>query len=122
MCYGMPSIGVLCVELLRQAREPEEQEPKLPRSEIVQNLSLMIGFLNWVKPTAGNYKLCRRMSQVIKRVLDQFFDTNVEKTQDKQDLLTPDFSTDDWPIEGLDDLEWLNSIDWTQGPYIDFNL
>lgn len=109
------------MELLRQAREPEEQEPKLPRSEIVQNLSLMIGFLNWVKPTAGNYKLCRRMSQVIKRVLDQFFDTNVEKTQDKQDLLTPDFSTDDWPIEGLDDLEWLNSIDWTQGPYIDFN-
>jgi hypothetical protein len=123
MCYGMPSIGVLCTELLKQAKNPKEIEIKLPCSEIIQNLSLMIGFLNWVKPTAGNYKLCRRMSQVIKRILDQFFEAKPEENSAENEpvMLTPDFSTGDWTVEGLDDLEWLNSIDWTQGPYMDTN-
>jgi len=123
MCYGMPSIGVLCTELLKQVKNPNENDVKLPRSEIIQNLSLMIGFLNWVKPTAGNYRLCQRMSQVIKRILDQFFETEPEKTQEKdQSLLSPASFPDGWLVESLDDLEWLNSIDWTQGSHAEFNL
>jgi len=143
MCYGMPSIGVLCTALLAQVRTPpsvQSPDTKLPISELVQNLSMMIGFLNWVKPTAGNYRLCRRMSSVIKRILDQVFETQsgvVEEDRGKGErsenrdamvgdeegegpgLLTPDFEPADWTGEGLmrDDLEWLNSIDWTQGPY-----
>jgi hypothetical protein len=78
MCWGIPSSGVLCVALLKeiQEREPERQHGKptrlrLPRSEIVQNLSLLIGFLEWIKPAAGNYQLCSRMRIIIKRILDQ---------------------------------------------------
>jgi hypothetical protein len=111
----MPSVGVLCTELLKQTKNPTSSDIKLPRSEIVQNLSLMVGFLNWVKPTAGNYKLCCRMSQVIKRILDQFFEAEPEMVKEPT-MLTPEFSASNgqWLMDGLDDLEWLNSIDWTR--------
>ena len=123
----MPSIGVLCTELLRQVKHPKEAEIKFPCSEIVQNFSLMIGFLKWVKPMAGNFKLCQRMSQVIGRVLDQVFEFDEqEKTreQERQTLQTlPSMNKHDldWPVEYLEDIEWLNSVDWTQPPYLEFN-
>lgn len=71
MCWGIPSSGVLCVELLKQVKAPMSSKLNVPRSEIVQNLSLLIGFLEWVKPAAGNYQLCGRMRLIIKRILDQ---------------------------------------------------
>ncbi|RFU31068.1 hypothetical protein B7463_g5296, partial [Scytalidium lignicola] len=60
MSYGMPCIGILCTEFLKQAKNPKAAEVKLPCSEIVQNLSMMIGLLDWIQPSAGNYKLCCR--------------------------------------------------------------
>jgi len=118
MSYGMPCIGILCTELLKQVKIPNEIELKLPCSEIVQNLSMMIGFLDWVRPAAGNYKLCCRMSRVIRRVLNNILEpTSEHGTRDTAILLeAPD---DIWPVDGLDDLVWLNSIDWTSGPFGD---
>jgi hypothetical protein len=74
MVWGVPSCGVLCVELLKQLKNPGAPHPKLKRSEIVQNLSLLIGFLEWVRPAAGNYQLCTRMRLIVKRILDQILD------------------------------------------------
>lgn len=80
MGYGMPSAGILCVELLRSIKrdtkegEEEREKVRLPRSEVVQNLSLLVGFLDWVRPSAGNYKLCGRMRQIIQRILDMVLD------------------------------------------------
>lgn len=75
MCWGVPSSGVLCVELLKEIKSRGTggggSGLRLPRSEIVQNLSLLIGFLDWIKPAAGNYQLCLRMRVIIKRILDQ---------------------------------------------------
>jgi hypothetical protein len=120
MSYGMPCMGILCTEFLKQVRNPNEVEVKLPSSEIVQNLSMIIGFLDWVRPAAGNYKLCCRMSRVIRRVLDQIFEPAPEDgIRDTGILLeTPDGI---WPVDGLDDLDWLNSIDWTRGPFGDLD-
>lgn len=71
------------------------------------------------------------MSQVIKRVLDQFFeaqegDRDMERERNKEEMSTPEVQAPEmagWEKEmvGFDDLEWLNSIDWTQGPYVEFN-
>lgn len=120
MSYGMPCIGILCTEFLKQVKNPNEVEVKLPCSEIVQNLSMMIGFLDWVRPAAGNYKLCGRMSRVIRRVLDHIFEPAPEHgIRDTGIVLeTPDGI---WPVDGLDDLDWLNSIDWTRGPFGDLD-
>jgi hypothetical protein len=118
----MPSIGILCTELLKQMKHPDEVEIKLPISEIVQNLSLMIGFLDWIKPSAGNYKLCRPLARVIRRVLDQVFEpAAVEVPRKKENLQQIEIANAFWPSDNIDDLEWLNSIDWTSGQYIDFN-
>jgi hypothetical protein len=120
MSYGMPSIGILCTQFLKQVKNPTEVEVRLPSSEIVQNLSMVIGFLDWVRPAAGNYKLCRRMSRVIRRVLDEVLEPVPEHgIRDTVVLL----ETQDgiWPVDGLDDLDWLNSIDWTRGPFGDLD-
>ena len=57
--YGIPSAATLSVELLKQSKGPHELRVSLPRSEIIQNLSIFIGALEWVRPTEGNYTLCK---------------------------------------------------------------
>jgi hypothetical protein len=144
MCWGVPSSGVLCVELLKQIKQPTGtvHTLKLPRSEIVQNLSLLIGFLEWVRPAAGNYHLCRRMGLLIKRILDQILNPSPPSTNPNQPpvpsqdtVQTDGHSTFDTvslsgfafdgnqfdPIpnweDGLGDLDWLNAVDWSRGPW-----
>lgn len=132
MCFGVPSSGVLCVELLKRIKQPQETThlPPLPRSEIVQNLSLLIGFLEWVRPAAGNYQLCGRMRQIIKRILDQILNPPPiqapQPQSESQPLITTDVDFDTGVFtsgglydEGLDNLDWLNSVDWSRGPWID---
>ena len=117
----MPSTGILCTELLKQAKQPNDVDVTMPTSEVVHNLSLMIAFLEWIKPTAGNYKLCRRMSQVIRRVLDQVFaPVPKQNTQNSEIALTQDSAMDVLSFNDLDDFEWLSSIDWGRGPYLEY--
>jgi hypothetical protein len=161
MCWGVPSSGVLCVELLKQLKHPQLPGPRIARSEIVQNLSLLIGFLEWVRPAAGNYQLCGRMRLIIKRILDQILDPSPPSSQPPpssaplQEVATPQTPAVDTNMGGqpfdpainpgmmvgqfdtaipppaafdtanydglLDDLDWLNNVDWGRGPYHDLN-
>jgi hypothetical protein len=140
MCWGVPSSGVLCVELLKQMKQPPgtPHTLKLPRSEIVQNLSLLIGFLEWVRPAAGNYQLCKRMSLLIKRILDQILNpspASSNPTASQESIQTDGqqgfdtasstgvipfdpnaFDMENWE-DGLDNLDWLNTVDWSRGPW-----
>lgn len=126
----MPSVGILCSELLVRIRQPKTDGIRFPVSEVVQNFSLLIGFLEWIKPAAGNYKLCQRMARVLKRVLDQVFDPKpeiaerVERNEQTLDVdvignLNRDGSF--WFPDGNNDLDWLNSIDWSKGMLMDLN-
>jgi len=147
MIWGVPSSGVLCVELLKRLKNPRGPHPKLKRSEIVQNLSLLIGFLEWVRPAAGNYQLCTRMRLIIKRILDQILDPSppasmppIQQSQSSGPLEITDtteggtldiigpfdtavpnpgaFDLSSYDNE-VDNLDWLNGIDWSRGPWID---
>lgn len=144
MCWGIPSSGVLCVELVKEIKDTEEKRLRLPRSEIVQNLSLLIGFLDWIKPAAGNYQLCMRMRVIIKRILDQILNpspTSSAPEQAKENGSENGVQVEDGPagsgngippydpalFEGggygytgeLDNFDWLNNVDWSRGPWID---
>ncbi|KAJ4011148.1 hypothetical protein NW766_007786 [Fusarium irregulare] len=71
MAFAVPGGGILCQELLRptfQGRHPKDS--RLSRSSIVQKLSLLVGFLDWVHPSAPNGDLCASCKTVIQRVLD----------------------------------------------------
>lgn len=150
MVWGVPSSGVLCVELLKQLKNPGAPHPRFKRSEIVQNLSLLIGFLDWVQPAAGNYQLCTRMKLIIKRILDQILDPSPPSASVQPDHVGLVEPLGDWMMgqsyepsdvigpfdmavpppgafdinsyeNGVENLDWLNSIDWSRGgPWIDF--
>ena len=144
MCWGVPSSGVLCVELLKQMKAPPGKIhiPCVPRAEVVQNLSLLIGFLEWVRPAAGNYKLCGRMRLVIKRILTRILNpmTQPQSMASSQESNAPNagplpqqmfepasmmepFDSSMFAAGSFDDslenLDWLNEIDWSRGPWID---
>ncbi|KAL2070337.1 hypothetical protein VTL71DRAFT_13363 [Oculimacula yallundae] len=146
--YGIPAIGILCTELLRQTRlihqahhfRPSSttsgsipSDIKLPAAEIVQNLSHMIAFLEWITPDAGNYKLCQHMAKVIKRVLEQVFDPSPldpdeqwPNEQAEQSTTVGGFEPSLWTAGvdglglgmGMDDFEWLNTVDWVVDPFL----
>ena len=120
MCYGIPSSGVICVELLKQMKQPRSAPLQMPRSEVIQNLSLLVGFLEWVRPTAANSALCGRMSVIIKRILDQVLDLPPMRQESKASTayqaLTPGFDLAEYETGEFD---WLGTVDWTQGPYVD---
>ncbi|KAI9645623.1 hypothetical protein NHQ30_006365 [Ciborinia camelliae] len=150
MCWGVPSSGVLCVEILKQMKAPHDSSIKLPKSEIVQNLSLFVGFLEWIRPSAGNYQMCVRMSKLVKRILDQILNygmgpqghvqgqegeksgTRLVDNMDSE--LTGNGGMDVGSMMGVDDLDgmgndvgafgnldWLNELDWSRGPWMNLD-
>jgi len=46
------------------------------RSSIIQQLSLLIGFLEWVGPSQPNRDLARAVRGIVKNVLDQTLNAN----------------------------------------------
>ncbi|KAK5998049.1 hypothetical protein PT974_00419 [Cladobotryum mycophilum] len=73
--YGLPSASVLTLELLRQTQEIEPQTVKLPRAEIIRNLSVFVSCLSWVaRPTHGNYHMCREAEKKLSHFLNQILD------------------------------------------------
>lgn len=93
-------------------KQPKNIDLKMPRSEVVQSLSLIIGSFEWIQPTAGNYKLCRRMSQVIRRVLDKVFEpAGNEIHQDSEFTPNEDNTGDFFSLESSDYFDSINSLD-----------
>jgi len=110
----------LSVELLKQSKFPQDWRLVLPRSEVIQNLSIFIGCLEWVRPSEGNYTLCVRMRKVIKRILDQVLEMPPPNPCHAENVV-PELPPTELAISSIlapedepDFLEWLNSVDWTR--------
>jgi hypothetical protein len=75
MNYAAPGGGILSMELLRPtfAGPHHPWDPSLTRSSIIQQLVLLVGFLDWIGPDAANAELCASCRIVIQRVLDHTF-------------------------------------------------
>jgi len=138
MRYGIPSAGVLCVELLKSAKGApgtQAQAVHFSRSEVVQSLTMFLGFLDWIRPSDGNYRLCQRLRQVIKGILGCVLDSTsppqsdpIPETDSQTNRIPNDGNGDlllnsmQMPMIGGDAIDWLNTIDWTQGNWLDFNI
>ena len=71
MAYATPAGGVLCMELLNPSftgKHPHNDG--VTRSSIIQQLSLLIGFLDWIGPGGTNGDMCMNCRSVIQAVLD----------------------------------------------------
>ncbi|KAE8452858.1 hypothetical protein EG329_013130 [Mollisiaceae sp. DMI_Dod_QoI] len=114
--FGIPPAGVICVELLKKAAGQSSVD--FSRSDAVQKLTLFIAFLEWIRPTDGNYALAQRLKKVIQRVLDYVLEARNETSQisNTEIPLDPMLTA----FNEMNDLDWLNTIDWTQGSWMDF--
>ena len=77
LSFAVPASGTLCAELIKQARHPSSSALVIPRSETIQNLSLLVAFLDWVQPSAPNGELCHRVKEILSRVLDQLLNGTI---------------------------------------------
>ncbi|KAL5321568.1 hypothetical protein ACEPPN_009528 [Leptodophora sp. 'Broadleaf-Isolate-01'] len=120
--YGIPSAGVICVELLKTSSG--QSSVQISRSDAIQKLTLFIAFLEWIRPTDGNYTLAQRLRKVVRQVLDYVLD--IAQKEPAPDVLAGEDQLLYDPMLGvgyddINDLDWLNTIDWTQGVWMDFN-
>lgn len=80
LCYAAPASGILCMELLKgslaaDAARNSYGSGQSTRSHLIQQLSLLVGFLDWVGSvdnlTGPNLEMCRRVKRAIQHALDQ---------------------------------------------------
>lgn len=118
MSCAAPAGGILCTELLKPTLTQNTSNSNkgggklsATRSSVIQQLSLLVGFLDWVGPTAPNGDLCSSTKNVIRHVLDVALNPKADAT----DLLggagewDVDFSVD---LNDFFNFELLDTFDW----------
>ena len=110
---------MICIELLKDA--VGRSSIQFSRSDGIQKLTLFIAFLEWVRPTDGNYTLAQRLRKVVRRVLDHVLEQPSQKEVGVGGENEFPFDPMLAPFDEMNDLDWLNTIDWTQGSWMDFN-
>ncbi|KAK6079041.1 1-aminocyclopropane-1-carboxylate deaminase [Seiridium cupressi] len=105
LVYGAPAAGILCLELLRPSFPRfHPKEASVSRSSIIQQLSLLVGLLDWVNPSAPNRDLCVDSKKIIQRVLDHHLNSGMDVTSAPMDwglVSIPDFN-----FELMDTFGW----------------
>ncbi|KAK8039092.1 hypothetical protein PG993_007503 [Apiospora rasikravindrae] len=88
-------------------------KPPPKRSQIIQQLSLLVGFLEWIRPAAPNSELCQTVARIIRHVLDQTLDGPPRGIGGPEDAVvdwgTVDFATD---VSNYFNFDLLDTFDW----------
>ncbi|KAI0419855.1 hypothetical protein F5X98DRAFT_362267 [Xylaria grammica] len=108
LAFGVPAGGILCQELLKPT---PHNDLRITRSSLIQKLSLLVGFLDWVKPTAPNGDQCVKCKTIIKHVLDQALNAPAPGYENAPGAAFDwDFTTQvDFDFDLLDTFGWTRS-------------
>lgn len=108
--YGGPAAGVICLELLRPSSASSRPDG-VKRSAMIQQLSMLVGALDWVAPTAPNQELCASIKHVVKQVLDRVLDPpqDTAAAPENVDAFGMDVSAD---MNDLFNFDLLDTFDW----------
>lgn len=114
--FGLPTAGVLAVELLKQEQSRLYTPDILPRSETIQDLSVFIANLGAVGPGDANFSICNQGRRALNRVLDQILSPSLpplpnagtEKAWDDMSFFMPTGND-------VDFLQWLETVEWDKG-------
>lgn len=110
MAHAAPAGGILCLELLNPTFTGKHpKDPRITRSSIIQNLSLLVGFLDWVRPSAPNGDLCMDCKVIIQRVLDHTLNGSVDGHSPRASLAYDFPEPLDFNFELLDTFDWLHT-------------
>ena len=121
--YGLPTAGVLALELLQQKQSQlrSEHPPRtqaFPSSKIIQELSIFISSLRYVhSPGDGNYALTEQARKTLQRILDKVLSMDNAGTgvpmSDRQHPPTPmsnsNARADDYGSGVLYDFSWMDN-------------
>nr|POF06872.1 hypothetical protein CFP56_31496 [Quercus suber] len=116
--HGLPTAGVLAVELLKQEQSRQYTADVLPRSETIQDLSVFISTLALVKFGEGNYPVCNQGRRALRRILDQILSPNpLVATRPNGDPSQAQPIFDEMSVyfptaNDADFLQWLENVDW----------
>lgn len=128
--HGLPSAGVLAIELLKQEQTRAYTPEILPRSETIQDLSVFISALATVGPGEGNHAICNQGRRALKRLLDKIlspepvFPANAAATQQNGGaggggINTLDDSALYFPTgNDAEFLQWLDDVDWDRASWL----
>ena len=111
MSYAAPAVGILAMELLRGSESPRPR--RVTRSVMIQQLSMLKGFLSTVGPTAPNTDSCCTVARTVQSVLDRAINGETPAA------LTGDIEPDNtWGVEISSDFSdlfnynMLDTFDW----------
>ncbi|PYH66941.1 transcription factor [Aspergillus vadensis CBS 113365] len=110
MSYAVPGSGILCLELLRQSSSPETYTLDLPRSDIIQNLSVLVAFLDWLRPSESDIAAKAQIKGILQRSLDRILSmpASLHSPTTALDAL-PEFVGADPHLDLLNTFAW---VDW----------
>ncbi|KAL6872753.1 N-terminal binuclear Zn cluster-containing protein [Trichoderma novae-zelandiae] len=112
MLHAAPAGGILCMELLKQPNGNEPVTvPTITKPIIIKQLSLLIGFLEWIGPGAPGAHLCNSIKVVVERVMEQALNPPLRPITQEDFDLTWDVSLPEDMYEFnaglLDTFDWL---------------
>ncbi|KAI7189735.1 hypothetical protein KC316_g5281 [Hortaea werneckii] len=114
--HGLPTAGVLAIELLKQEQLRQYTPDILPRSETIQDLSVFISALSSVGPGEGNYRVCKQGHRALKRILDQILSPHMPAMAANEQQPAFDDMNLYFPTgNDADFLQWLENVDWDKG-------
>ena len=107
----MPSAAVLATELLRHDQLGTHDEA-LPRSEIIQQLSVLVSALEGVQPDDGNRSTCELGMVAIKKVLDRLLSPKQLIVPQAEASAAGAMETLFPSSNDTEFLSWLNNVDF----------
>ena len=120
MSYAVPASGILCLELLRQAHS-RNYALRLSRSEIIQDLSVLVAFLDWIQHWAASGEMVSLIRKILGRCLDRILevppslDAQMPQNETFLDMHAnrASITTSDFPLELMNTFDWINWDDCT---------
>jgi hypothetical protein len=127
--YGLPTAGVLALELLQQKQSQlrNEYPPRpqaFPSSKIIQELSVFISTLKYVhSPGDGNYALMEQARKSLERLLEKTLSFEAQPAPSRMQFPSPTSTSAlvEEPDNGLYDFSWIDTAQfdadfWTNLP------
>ncbi|KAK3075774.1 hypothetical protein LTR53_000599 [Teratosphaeriaceae sp. CCFEE 6253] len=116
--HGLPTAGVLAIELLKQEQSRTYTPDLLPRSETIQDLSVFVSALAGVTPGEGNYHVCNQGRRALKRILDQILSPQAPVSVANDQAALDDMSLFFPTSNDADFLQWLEKVEWDKGNWM----
>lgn len=113
MVYAGPAGGILCMEVLRTSSggAASPTTTKITKSMIIKQLTLLVGFLEWIGPSTPGAHLCNSIRTVVERVIEQALNPTPNPAPQQEfemawDTNLPD-DMNDFNFGLLDTFDWL---------------